>query len=294
MSREKLNTKVLVGTLNLLGDANNPVEFLPLEGSLSSQTFMRSYQTLELAAKDLTFETVDKLVAAIRIAGKLPTEVEDMLARLLQHASDNGGKVWGFFDAKSLRNDNQILDQRLNLLTLATCSLANGPLSSFSTPEHQQQWHLSNDVSKVIAIMSKLAPAYSKDAGLFVWDLACSAVALECQVDYASVCKDSVLNPQNMRATCERLFSQMRATNSNAPSLPDHHQHKRIICFQEWPSEGSKRRVVFTEELARRGLSVLEGRDSVALAYDCDLSCRDLTDGACLSMSLSLHIWNMF
>jgi len=48
------------------------------------------------------------------------------------------------------------------------------------------------------------------------------------------------------------------------------------IYVQEWPSGGS-RRAVFKDALARRGCAVLEGEESVAIAYSTSMTCQNLT-----------------
>lgn len=59
----------LVGTLNLLGDASNPVEFLPKGGNdEDAACFMQSYQLLERTATSLTSADVKKLSDEVRAA----------------------------------------------------------------------------------------------------------------------------------------------------------------------------------------------------------------------------------
>ena len=66
---EMLPTCFLVGTLNLLGDASNPVEFLPMGGNDEDAAgFLRSYQLLERTATSFTSTDVKKLSDAVRAA----------------------------------------------------------------------------------------------------------------------------------------------------------------------------------------------------------------------------------
>ncbi len=66
---EMLSACFLVGTLNLLGDASNPVEFLPMGGNDEDAAgTLRCYQLLERTATSLTSSDVEKLSDAVRAA----------------------------------------------------------------------------------------------------------------------------------------------------------------------------------------------------------------------------------
>jgi hypothetical protein len=49
------------------------------------------------------------------------------------------------------------------------------------------------------------------------------------------------------------------------------------VALQEWPAASSHKRTLFSEAFRARSCSVLEGRESVALAYSSSLSCHELT-----------------
>jgi len=197
---------LLVGTLNLLGDAANPFEFLPKGGDASAEEFITNYLALEKSASSLTFDAVTNLAAAVQSrAGSLPPEIQDMLGVLADHSAAHDGRVWGFFQDGILQNENKILDQRFNLLTLATSPLDDMPLHTLCAAPHKQQWHLASEEA-VIAAFSALVPAYLRDARLFVWDLACCAAVLACREPYLAICTQSVFNPANMPAIAERFF----------------------------------------------------------------------------------------
>ena len=197
---------LLVGTLNLLGDAANPFEFLPKGGDASAEEFITNYLALEKSASSLTFDAVTNLAAAVQSrAGSLPPEIQEMLGVLADHSAAHDGRVWGFFQDGILQNENKILDQRFNLLTLATSPLDDMPLHTLCAAPHKQQWHLASEEA-VIAAFSALVPAYLRDARLFVWDLACCAAVLACREPYLAICTQSVFNPANMPAIAERFF----------------------------------------------------------------------------------------
>jgi len=66
---EMTATTFLVGTLNLLGDASNPVEFLPKGGTDEDAAGVwRNYELLEGAATSLTLGDVNKLSDQVRDA----------------------------------------------------------------------------------------------------------------------------------------------------------------------------------------------------------------------------------
>ena len=49
------------------------------------------------------------------------------------------------------------------------------------------------------------------------------------------------------------------------------------VALQEWPAANSHKRALFSEAFRARSCSVLEGRESVAIAYSSSLSCHELT-----------------
>ena len=57
----------------------------------------------------------------IRVAKyTIPEELQESLSAMEESAAGNGGAVWNYFQEEVLRNDNKIVDNRFNLLTMAT------------------------------------------------------------------------------------------------------------------------------------------------------------------------------
>ena len=73
---------------------------------------------------------------------QLPLEIENGLRELAEHCAQNGDRVWGYFQENVLNKENHVLDDRFNLITLATCPLDNTSLRSLVSAEHKQQWHV--------------------------------------------------------------------------------------------------------------------------------------------------------
>lgn len=255
-----------VGTLNLLGDCSNPVEFLPQD----VRQFMHSYQQIERTALSLTIAPVAEIADAVRRtagAPALPPEVENALDALDAHCSQNGDLVWAYFSDDTLRNDNKILGQRLNLLTLAMASLDEALLRGQpSATENAQQWQIvqieQGSTAKVISAFGTLAraDAYSRDGNLFVWDVACCVVAMQCREQFLELCSASLFNPENANKTAAGFFGSIFSPQ------PGQGEEPVLLALQEWPAVGSHRRAVFNDELDRRGCQVLAGPHSVAVA----------------------------
>eukprot|EP00802_Teleaulax_amphioxeia_P011740 Tamp_11775.p1 GENE.Tamp_11775~~Tamp_11775.p1 ORF type:complete len:409 (-),score=45.43 Tamp_11775:195-1421(-) len=208
---------------------------------------------------------------------QLPLEIEGSLRELAEHCAQNGERVWGYFQENSLRWDNHVLDDRFNLIALATCPLDNTSLRSLVPAEHQQQWHVLRGDTRhaqatVVAVMAVLAArdAYVQYPHLFVWDLVCCCVALARQEAHIALCKGSVFNSENAPNVVQECVTQICARASSDTPL--------LVALQEWPSAGSHKHSLFLEALRGRSCSVVEGRQSVAIAYSTSLSCQDLTD----------------
>jgi len=267
-----------VGTLNLLGDCSNPVEFLPQD----APQFLQSYQQIERTALSLTLTPVAEIAETVRAtAGNpaLPSEVERALDALRDHCRQHDGLVWAYFSDATLKNDNKILDQRLNLLSLATASLDGALLGGQqSADENAQQWHIvqveQGSMKRVTRAFGALAraDAYSRDGNLFVWDVACCVVAMQCREQFLELCSTSLFNPDNAKKTAARFFGRM------FPSQTGQAEGHVLLALQEWPAAGSHRCAVFTNELERRGCKVLAGPQSVAVVSSGFSRQEDISD----------------
>ena len=293
-----------VATLNLLGEASNPFEFLPL----ADDTFMEQYAVLEDCARSLVWDDVedyflhilslepDSSGDAIQRAGADLRVHCDTMEAVVSGTQD--GTVWTYFQEAVLSNDNKILDERLNMLTMATLPLSDLPKDMQSLwaapsqhvdgayePRPTQQWHLNRMQDR----MSWVGPfceltqrqSYQKDPNLFLWDLVCNIICTMCKEQHTVVAEESTFNAENMMRSAERLFG--KACDGGAPMT----DLAVVLGLQEWPPEGSARARVYEAELNRRGMDVVHGKsmgmgaDSVAIAFSSFLGpCRPLTTTA--------------
>ncbi len=256
---------MLVGSLNLCGDCHNPLEFL----ALANDRFMENYRTLERCAKALRLTEVHEFIQSIRVAKyTIPEELQESLSAMEESAAGNGGAVWNYFQEEVLRNDNKIVDNRFNLLTMAT-----SPLKDFGADmkdewgeTETQQWHVLRDraggSSALASIFGRLLVSYLRDTQLFLWDAVCTIVALKARDAYIDICVEAFCNPENFSATAQAFFGRMvdEAKRNNVE------QHI-IVGLQEWPSEGTTRRAIYTKELEKQGCSIIASSASVAVAY---------------------------
>jgi hypothetical protein len=264
-STQNPGASLLVGSLNLCGDCHNPLEFL----ALANDRFMENYRTLERCAKALRLTEVHEFIQSIRVAKyTIPEELQESLSAMEESAAGNGGAVWNYFQEEVLRNDNKIVDNRFNLLTMAT-----SPLNDFGADikdewgeTETQQWHVLRDraggSSALASIFGRLLVSYLRDTQLFLWDAVCTIVASKARDAYIDICVEAFCNPENFSATAQAFFGRMvdEAKRNNVE------QHI-IVGLQEWPSEGTTRRAIYTKELEKQGCSIIASSASVAVAY---------------------------
>ena len=264
-STQNPGASLLVGSLNLCGDCHNPLEFL----ALANDRFMENYRTLERCAKALRLTEVHEFIQSIRVAKyTIPEELQESLSAMEESAAGNGGAVWNYFQEEVLRNDNKIVDNRFNLLTMAT-----SPLKDFGADmkdewgeTETQQWHVLRDraggSSALASIFGRLLVSYLRDTQLFLWDAVRTIVASKARDAYIDICVEAFCNPENFSATAQAFFGRMvdEAKRNNVE------QHI-IVGLQEWPSEGTTRRAIYTKELEKQGCSIIASSASVAVAY---------------------------
>ena len=177
---------VLIGTLNCLGDAYNPFEFMCDEAG-----FQAAYARLQEVATGLTWQQfADGCGEEVLTSWGVGTNAAQALARLQAHC-DSGKQLWQFFDEATLAQDNKLVAPRLNLLTFAM-----RPHGGDS--DARPAWELCEHWRKEMLTLATTAVAeapYTADANLWLWDLACNVVAASAQAEYGHVCASSHLNP---------------------------------------------------------------------------------------------------
>jgi len=234
-------TEVLCASLNCLGDAYNPFEFLCDDAS-----FDAAYKRLHATAEALTWPDV---VAACGEAVMGLPQFADAYERARLHCSgDAGATLWTYFNESVLSKDNKLVASRFNLLTLAMRPHKEGlPCWKLFGSWHEEMLGLADGTS------------YSKDANLWLWDLACNTVATRGYDDFRSICTTSYLNPANFERDAAIMVDAAIKLADGRPLL---------LACQEFPRIGTARRDAFDKACARPGVRLTitqpEETDSVA------------------------------
>ena len=242
--------ELLVGTLNCLGDAFNPFEFLSEDAA-----FRASCDKLHAAADALDWDNFSKGCGNI--------DIKAATSRLQAHCH-KGGTVWSFFDEPTLLNDNKIVEPRLNLLIFAMRRCG---------PDGKLTWQL---LPRWQAAMRQLiedgSAAYAADPNLLAWDCACNVVAALEPDAYRSVCSASHLNPNNFVAMARTyLDAALRAADGRP----------LVLGLQEWPRSDTPKARAFSDALEERGLAVVcssrrEAGEGVAVVYAKELGAAEV------------------
>lgn len=240
--------KLLVGSLNCLGDAHNPFEFM-----CDDAAFEKSVKVLQDVALQLSWDGFAagcgaKLLAATGIDGGAAAAIE----RLKTHC-EGGAALWAFFDEACLQMDNKLTTPRLNLLTFA--------LRPYGADERPSWLRRDGWREEMLTLVALPDSPYAEDARLFVWDLACNVVADAAPEEYAGVCERSHLNPANFEALAGRFALAVQTAAAGRAV---------VLGLQEWPPAGSPKGRAYAAAFARHGLRVLSdegGSSSCAIAY---------------------------
>lgn len=240
--------QILVGTLNLLGDAFNPFEFLPL----SDGEMMKHHGVLKAKFQELRWSEVEEASRSI-FKDLLPkASVEEALGRLQNHCQSSS--LFLYFDKEALKLDNKFIENRTNLLTMALMPCGNGTQCDMLVPGAPWMDRLRNQV-----VSDAPDAAYSIDPNLFLWDLVCNVVATFCKPAYEEICRRSSLNPVNYEAVGNRFFAEVDARNPGC--LPV------ALGFEEFPSEGTARGRVYESVLEKRNYQLVRGPGNTAIVY---------------------------
>ena len=234
---------LLVASLNCLGEAFNPFEFL-------SESNEDCCEQLEIAARALTFEVFAEASGSVLSSGASPTGAAAALGRLRAHV-DCGKSLWSFFDEPTLANDNKFLDERLNLVTFA-----------MRTHEGQLQFELLDRWQAEVNALVPTSSAYSTDANLWLWDVACNVIATRQPAAYRAVCRSSALNPRNFEAQGATFIETALAAAGDGTPI--------VVGVQEWPRGGTLKGDAYGALLEMRHLRLLRpgaGEDGVGLVY---------------------------
>jgi hypothetical protein len=236
--------ELCVGSLNCLGDAFNPFEFLS-----DDPNFRTACDKLHTAADVLTWDEF--------MAGSVKVDLSSAAAGLRAHCVEGGKTLFSFFDEGVLKNDNKLLEPRLNLLTFAM--RAHGPSG-------QPTWQLlDNWEAEMKALCDGGSEAYQKDPNLLLWDCACNVIAMSEKDAYRSVCSNSYLNPANFGTLTRTFFDAAQKAAGGRPL---------VLGLQEWPqNEASAKARAFRAALEEHGLDLIcsPSEAGVAVAYSKEL-----------------------
>ena len=255
-------SSTLIGTLNCLGDAYNPFEFICDEAG-----FQAAYARLHEAAMGLTWQQFAEGCGEEVLASPgVNANAAQAVARLKAHC-DGGKQLWHFFDEVSLAQDNKLVAPRLNLLTFALRPHGgDGGDDKDARPAWEMRAQWRHEMLALGAEDTCAAP-YAADASLWLWDLACNVVAASAPAEHTSVCTGSHLNPTNFERLGARFAEQVQAAAAGRPI---------VLGLQEWPTADSPKGVAFAAAFARHGLSVVcapgqeggrAGGEHLAVAY---------------------------
>lgn len=234
-------TEVLCASLNCLGDAYNPFEFLCDDAS-----FDAAYKRLHATAEALTWP--DFVAACGEAVMGLP-QFADAYEKARLHCSGDGAEtLWTYFNESVLSKDNKLVAQRFNLLTLAM-------------RPHKEDlpcWKLFGSWQEEMLSLAD-GTSYSQDDNLWLWDLACNTIATRGYDDFRSICTTSYLNPANFDRSAASMVDAAIKTANGRPLL---------LACQEFPRVGTAKRDAFVKACARPGVRLTitqpEETDSVA------------------------------
>lgn len=244
-----VRSELMVGTLNALGDALNPFEFLSEEPEMKA-----GCEKLHAAADALTWQVFAEGVGDL--------DVSEATAALQAHCADKD--LWSYFDEATLKNDNKLLEQRFNLLTFAMAPHGDG---------HQLAWqHLGGWVEEMRALLCGASATYAKDPNLLVWDLVCNVLATLAASAHGAICARSYLNPDNFPAMARTFFGAAVDAAAGRPLA---------LGVVEWPCNGTPKAKAFRTALDELALDVAFGsHPGVAIVYSRSLGAPETLSAA--------------
>ena len=217
-------SKIAIASLNILGDAYNPFEFM--EAVESNATFEGSYSAILASFEAVTSAEV---VGEIKALGIDIPENLNLKERFCDNCTE-----------KFLERDNKLaLILRTNLVVCATRPIDNGkPL--FRCAEN---WRL------FIKQQSEHYLTSGVDIPILFWDVACCLAAEKNLELYTSVCEQSYLNPERLLDNAKKLMEPL-IIHENA-----------MLAVQEFPKQGSANRAALLQVLEKSKLAWTEMGD---------------------------------
>lgn len=256
---------MLVGSLNCLGDAHNPFEFIS-----DDPTFRAGYDRLHQAAEELSWLDFEASCGSgVLTAPGADGKAGDALARLKTHC-DEGRSLWAFFDEPTLEQDNKMHDLRFNLLTFAMMPYGEDRRPTW---ELQESWR-----EEMIALLARADSSYAQDVNLWLWDVTCNVVAASAPSEYEGICKSSYLNADNFLSLGLQFADAALRAAADRPL---------VLGVQEWPAAGTQKGNSYLEAFSSRGMCVHAPGGVGGVAF---LSSKELGTPELLDISASRDI----
>lgn len=259
MSKSQMRT-TMVASLNMLGDAYNPFEFVEVNNAAS----MKIFESLEARLLTLTWAELDEngleeLVAALPSVAEASAVVAEMRG--------TSALVSETLTLKTLVSDNKLLRARVNLLVHAMATLP-ACLTPDETDGARLVWQLGTAGARQVAPWWRalkrccaVGGDYSTDPKILVWDLASNLVAVSDLAGFAATCESSYLNPESNARFARAFIGQLEAARAAKSESCD----QIVLGVQEFPTEGTLKGEAFEAEFRAAGFEVLRGPMSIAL-----------------------------
>ena len=261
---------VALGTLNLLGDAYNPFEFLALDDG----DFCAVCDRFEQVLATLTWRDLREAHGLGDLAGALGGGAVAAIAAL----EGDGGAVLAKMDEVALALDNKRFEHRFNPLVFAMRRFAVGAATQSSDGAAPMVWEIVSDESAAAAAAAACDGAkdgaappwwrvllrccvkggtYAEAPSLLVWDLLCGAVAASDAAAYRRTCEESYLNPRLVDRHAGIFADAVAGLGPRA-----------AVGFQEFPARETARCAAFERAFAAAGLALARAEaSSCVLAY---------------------------
>ena len=261
---------VALGTLNLLGDAYNPFEFLALDDG----DFCAVCDRFEQVLATLTWRDLREAHGLGDLAGALGGGAAAAIAAL----EGDGGAVLAKMDEVALALDNKRFEHRFNPLVFAMRRFAVGAATQSSDGAAPMVWEIVSDEAAAAAAAAACDGAkdgaappwwrvllrccveggtYAEAPSLLVWDLLCGAVAASDAAAYRRTCEESYLNPRLVDRHAGIFADAVAGLGPRA-----------AVGFQEFPARETARCAAFERAFAAAGLALARAEaSSCVLAY---------------------------
>jgi len=225
-------TPLFAATLNFLGNAYNPMEFMT-----SDPDFIKRYDAVRGEFKKLT---VDLVISEAKELGFEESAVQETFRK---HKIDLESNPC-FEQACSsefLKQDNKVEPLvRTNMVVHGMIPASKGP-------------PLFREVVDWRLLMTSQVDQYQKHLELALWDIACNLAAEKSKDAYEDICNGSYLNPENTLKNVQLLLNELvKAVRGG---------HEVVCAVQEFPEKDTPKNFALLCELPSNGLRHVRPED---------------------------------